>query len=92
MPIKTPRLHRDKKSGTYFFRYTLPVMLSKQSGKASVYLSLKTKDFHQAKTTALLLNYHIEMSRKKPVPQQFNIDDARELLKVIPPQNRRDQK
>ncbi len=66
MPIKTPRLHREKKvRHLYFFRYTLPVMLSKQPEKASVYLSLKTKDFHQAKTTALLHNYHIKMSRKK---------------------------
>ncbi len=82
MPIKTPRLHRDKKSGAYFFRYKLPTALAQRLGKVSVYLSLRTKDYHQAKTSALLLNYHLEMSRKRPTAQQFSPDEARELLKI----------
>ncbi|MGF6764807.1 hypothetical protein P3T24_005141 [Paraburkholderia sp. GAS33] len=45
MPIKTPRLHRDRKSGGYFFRYKLPAILAERLGKVSVYQSLKTKDF-----------------------------------------------
>ncbi|RQZ26110.1 hypothetical protein DIE14_15750 [Burkholderia sp. Bp9017] len=75
-------MHRDKKSGAYFFRYKLPVALAQRLGKVSMYLSLRTKDYHEAKTSALLLNYHLEMSRKKPIAQQFNPDDARELLKI----------
>lgn len=82
MPIKTPRLHRDKKSGAYFFRYKLPAILAERHGKTSIYLSLRTKDYGQAKTRALFLNYQLEMSRHKPTTQQFNLEEARELLKI----------
>ena len=59
MPIKTPRLIRDQKSGGYFFRYKLPAILAQQHGKISIYFSLRTKSFGQAKTRALYLNFQL---------------------------------
>ncbi|HDR9127760.1 TPA: tyrosine-type recombinase/integrase [Burkholderia vietnamiensis] len=82
MPIKTPRLHRDRKSGGYFFRYKLPAILAERLGKVSVYQSLKTKDFALAKARALYLNLQLEMSRHKLNPHNIKLDDVRELLRI----------
>ncbi|WP_410451548.1 DUF6538 domain-containing protein [Paraburkholderia sp. 31.1] len=70
MPIKTPRLHRDRKSVGYFFRYKLPAILAERLGKVSVYQSLKTKDFTVAKARALYLNLQLEMTRHKLDPNK----------------------
>jgi len=82
LPIKTPRLIRDKKSGGYFFRYKLPGMLAQQHGKISVYLSLRTKEFDRAKACAHYLNLQLEMSRQKLNANDLKLEDLKELLKI----------
>ena len=82
MPIKTPRLHCDRKSGGYFFRYKLPAILAERLEKVSVYQSLKTKDFAVAKGRALYLNLQLEMTRHKLDPNKVRLDGVKELLKI----------
>jgi len=77
VPIKIPRLVRDNKAGIYQFRLTLPEALARAIDQTSIYTSLQTREYKQARAKAVLLNLRVEMS--KPI---IDLNNIRELLKI----------
>lgn len=74
-----PRLVKDRKSGLWFFRWSLPKLLQQDLGKKSLYFSLRTRDAKLAKCYAAILNLRVEAMKKVP---NLNDDAIRKLLHI----------
>jgi integrase len=79
MRASVPRLVKDRKSGIWFFRWSLPKSYQQNLNQKTLYITLRTRDARMAKCHAALLNLRVEAMKSIP---NLNEDAIRKLLEI----------